>query len=130
MQVRPSTDGGESGAVELREVAFSKLEYSAALTAAFSRPDILRGTASFAEQYPDTIVAGTASSSSSKAVVIAQKIDEPAVFCLVVLALVLAVAVGLGVGIGTSSAQVGLGCFAGISGVFSLLVGILHWATK
>jgi len=107
-------------------VVFSKREHSAELTAAFFRPEILRRTGPFAEQHPDTI-AGTA---SSQAVLIALKIDKPIVFRLVMVALVVAIGAGLGVGIGTSSVQNGLGCFVGISTVFSLLIGILHWATK
>jgi hypothetical protein len=102
------------------------MEYSSALTAAFSRPDILRGTGPFADQYPDTIV-GTA---SAKAVAIGFKVNTQAVLYLAGLALVLAIAVGLGIGIGTSSVQTGVSCFAGVCTVLTLLIGILQWATK
>lgn len=102
------------------------MEYSSALTAAFFRPDILRGTGPFADQYPDAIT-GTA---LAKAVVIGSKVNTQAVLHLAGLALVLAVAAGLGVGIGTSSVQTGFACFAGVCTVLTLLIGILQWATK
>ncbi|GAB1320217.1 hypothetical protein MFIFM68171_10427 [Madurella fahalii] len=110
------------------EVAFSNLSYSAALTAAFSRPDILRGTGPFAAQYPDTIAG--AALPMTNAVVIVSKINKPAVSYLAALTLLLAIAAGLVLGFSTSSVQNGIGCFIGISTIFSVLIGILHWVTK
>jgi hypothetical protein len=108
----------------IREVAFSKLEDSPNLTAAFLQPDILHGTRSFAEQYPDTIVGTT----PAKAIVIASMIDKMAVCRMLGLVLVLAAGAGLGVGIGTSSVQNGFACFAGVSTLLPLLISILQWA--
>ncbi|KXX76452.1 hypothetical protein MMYC01_206681 [Madurella mycetomatis] len=126
----PDHDHGSSASNEPREreVAFSNLFYSAALTAAFSRPHILRGTGPFAEQYPDTI-AGTALPTMS-AVVIVSKVNRLAVSYLAALTLLLAIVAGLVLGFSTSSVQNGIGCFIGMCTVFSLVIGILHWVTK
>jgi hypothetical protein len=65
-----------------------------------------------------------------KAVVIVSEINKSAVFRLVGLALLAATAGGLGLGISTASVQDGLGFFTGISTALSLLIAILHWASK
>ncbi|KAK4115141.1 hypothetical protein N656DRAFT_776228 [Canariomyces notabilis] len=124
-------DDRESGN-GLREVAISQLEYSAALTLAFSRPDILRDAGPFAQRYPDTIEVDPPNPEQSlmKAVVVVLRINKSIVFFLVGLALLAATAVSLGVGITLSSLEIGLTCFTVVSAALSLIIAVLHWATK